>query len=180
MQCQFNSCHQPVLPGSTKCDFHRNRSECSMPDCSNQVFARKLCVRHGGRPLCSFDGCRANAHRRGFCCRHGAKGSKKHCIEPGCARLAQSKHKCVRHGGGRPCHFEGCTTHARSGGHCSRHAKHKRMTQLSDDGGISDSTSESSSSSSVQHSERPSWTKYSLALLLNSTTDPVACSVESF
>ncbi|OQR95037.1 hypothetical protein THRCLA_08035 [Thraustotheca clavata] len=137
MLCQFKSCSNPVMPRSTKCEFHKNRSECSVPHCSNQVFARKLCVRHGGRPVCQFAGCTANAHRRGYCCRHGIKGLKKPCTEPGCTRLAQSKQKCVRHGGGRPCHKEGCNTHARTGGFCSRHAVHARPNEMVvDDSGM--------------------------------------------
>ncbi|EQC25292.1 hypothetical protein SDRG_16845 [Saprolegnia diclina VS20] len=120
-KCRFNACEEAAMANSTKCYFHRSRGHCSVQGCKNQVFARHLCVRHGGRPLCSFEGCYGNARLRGFCSKHGAKVPKKLCSEPGCTKMVQSKQKCVRHGGGRQCRMDGCTTYARLGGYCSRH-----------------------------------------------------------
>ncbi|OQR87070.1 hypothetical protein ACHHYP_09558 [Achlya hypogyna] len=121
VKCRFNACDELAMTNSTKCYFHRSRGHCSVHGCKNQVFARHLCVRHGGRPLCSFEGCYGNARLRGFCSKHGAKVAKKLCSEQGCTKMVQSKQKCVRHGGGRQCRMEGCTTYARLGGFCSRH-----------------------------------------------------------
>ncbi|KAF1779119.1 hypothetical protein GQ600_6440 [Phytophthora cactorum] len=36
-------------------------------NCTNQVYARKLCVRHGGKKQCQADNCEAHARGGGFC-----------------------------------------------------------------------------------------------------------------
>ncbi|EQC26876.1 hypothetical protein SDRG_15299 [Saprolegnia diclina VS20] len=47
MRCVFRDCSEPVFRDSYKCAFHKNRHVCSVMDCDNQVYARKLCVKHG-------------------------------------------------------------------------------------------------------------------------------------
>ncbi|ETV76759.1 hypothetical protein H257_09219 [Aphanomyces astaci] len=121
-RCKFNSCGNPIFAGSDKCAFHKNRTNCSFPKCTNQVVARNLCVRHGGRRLCQFEDC--TAHRRGkqFCLKHGGEVPKRFCTVEGCDKQAHSYQKCVRHGGGRYCQSPGCSFHARTGGFCRNHA----------------------------------------------------------
>ncbi|OQS07731.1 hypothetical protein THRCLA_00272 [Thraustotheca clavata] len=121
MSCIFNGCLNLAIPGTEKCEFHRGRTKCLVEGCANQVYARQLCIRHGGKKLCQAAGCLSNARSGEFCCRHGADNTKQTCKEPGCHRIAHLRQKCVRHGGGRPCKAEGCTTHARIGGYCWRH-----------------------------------------------------------
>ncbi|ETV99437.1 hypothetical protein H310_08129 [Aphanomyces invadans] len=120
--CKFNLCVNPTVAGSDKCSFHKNRTNCSFPDCTNQVVARNLCVRHGGRRLCQFEDC--TAHRRGkrFCLKHGGEVPKRFCTVEGCQKQAHSNQRCVRHGGGRYCQSPGCSYHARTGGFCRNHA----------------------------------------------------------
>ncbi|KAG9411847.1 hypothetical protein AC1031_017477 [Aphanomyces cochlioides] len=120
--CKFNLCVNPVVSGSDKCSFHKNRTNCSFPNCTNQVVARNLCVRHGGRRLCQFEDC--TAHRRGkkFCLKHGGEVPKRFCTVEGCQKQAHSNQRCVRHGGGRYCQAPSCSYHARAGGFCRNHA----------------------------------------------------------
>ncbi|OQS05081.1 kinesin, partial [Thraustotheca clavata] len=113
-----------VIPGSWKCEFHKNRAKCTgSTTCHNQVFARNLCVRHGGKKPCLSEGCTGNARIGNFCSRHGASTMKKHCTEEGCTKVAHARQKCVRHGGGRRCRIEACEAHARNGGYCFRHSR---------------------------------------------------------
>jgi hypothetical protein len=128
--CYFNGCMKPISPGLIKCDFHRNRSHCRVPECRNQVFARHLCVSHGGRNPCQHEGCEANARIHGLCSRHGGKAQKKLCSEPGCTNLVHSNRKCVRHGGGRPCKVIGCQTRGRTGGFCYHHFTAERRKSV--------------------------------------------------
>ncbi|KAF0720475.1 Aste57867_268 [Aphanomyces stellatus] len=121
--CFFNDCDNLTVPGSWKCDFHKNRSRCLVDACQNQVYARNLCVRHGGKRRCEAEGCGRNVRIGSFCSNHGAGSSKKLCTEDGCKNVAHKRHKCVRHGGGRQCKVNGCKTHARSGGYCCRHSR---------------------------------------------------------
>ncbi|OQR88266.1 hypothetical protein THRCLA_22894, partial [Thraustotheca clavata] len=121
--CFFNECAQPVPPGSWKCVFHRHRSRCRVDDCRNQVYARNLCVRHGGKRQCQHPNCNVHVRQGLFCTVHGPKIDKPRCIEEGCTKQAHMRSKCVRHGGGRLCKIENCTTYARGGGLCWRHRK---------------------------------------------------------
>ncbi|CAK4075965.1 unnamed protein product [Aphanomyces euteiches] len=121
--CQFNLCNNPVLEaGSTKCEFHRHRAQCSVPDCFNQVYARQLCARHGGKRKCEANDCEATAQANGFCVTHGGTTNKRFCIVQGCAKQAQLRQRCVRHGGGRYCKVTGCSHFVRLAGLCSRHS----------------------------------------------------------
>lgn len=54
--CAFNGCNSEATKDGKKCKFHRNRRQCSKPDCTNQVYARMLCVRHGGKKRCTIEG----------------------------------------------------------------------------------------------------------------------------
>ncbi|OQR91135.1 hypothetical protein ACHHYP_04954 [Achlya hypogyna] len=121
MSCFFNACLNPSVTGSTKCHFHRQRRQCEEAGCRNQVFARNRCVRHGGKRQCSEALCTANARVGGRCSRHGPTPEKPRCVVDACENVAQRHRRCIRHGGGRPCHFAGCKTHARSSGYCLRH-----------------------------------------------------------
>ncbi|KDO24566.1 hypothetical protein SPRG_10096 [Saprolegnia parasitica CBS 223.65] len=121
--CVFNGCTKPATEATGKCDFHRGRTKCIIDGCANQVYARQLCIRHGGKKLCIAPGCGSNARSGDYCCRHGADNTKQICTHAGCHRVAHLRQKCVRHGGGRPCHVNGCTTHARAAGYCWRHRK---------------------------------------------------------
>ncbi|CAK4113558.1 unnamed protein product [Aphanomyces euteiches] len=120
-QCFFNGCMKPVVRGTNKCSFHKNRDKCRTNGCHNQVYARGLCVRHGGKKQCAFEGCEGNARSGAFCCRHGQPTKKKLCQVQGCIKVAHANHKCVAHGGGRKCKMENCSSHARQGGLCQRH-----------------------------------------------------------
>ncbi|OQS07801.1 hypothetical protein THRCLA_20059 [Thraustotheca clavata] len=119
--CLFNGCSNPILEGSTKCEFHRNRNKCIVADCFNQVYARQLCIRHGGKRLCQFPDCYTNARTGDLCAKHGGDKTKALCTEPGCTKKAHLKNKCIRHGGGKPCSMANCESHARIGGFCWRH-----------------------------------------------------------
>ncbi|OQR80941.1 hypothetical protein ACHHYP_16975 [Achlya hypogyna] len=122
--CFFNGCTNNVIPGSWKCEFHKNRAKCTgSSTCHNQVFARNLCVRHGGKKPCIHEGCTGNARIGNYCSRHGASTSKKMCTEEGCTKVAHARQKCVRHGGGRRCRIDACEAHARNGGFCFRHSR---------------------------------------------------------
>ncbi|EQC32903.1 hypothetical protein SDRG_09434 [Saprolegnia diclina VS20] len=121
--CFFNECNQAVVPGSWKCVFHRHRSRCQVDDCRNQVYARSLCVRHGGKRKCEAPNCGVHVRQGRFCTLHGPKVDKPRCTEEGCEKQAHMRSKCVRHGGGRLCKVEHCTTYARGGGLCWRHRK---------------------------------------------------------
>ncbi|KDO26601.1 hypothetical protein SPRG_08005 [Saprolegnia parasitica CBS 223.65] len=121
--CFFNECNQAVVPGSWKCVFHRHRSRCQVDDCRNQVYARSLCVRHGGKRKCEAPDCGVHVRQGRFCTLHGPKVDKPRCTEEGCEKQAHMRSKCVRHGGGRLCKVQHCTTYARGGGLCWRHRK---------------------------------------------------------
>ncbi|KAF0718716.1 Aste57867_1528 [Aphanomyces stellatus] len=69
-KCLFYECRNPVEPGSAKCVFHRNRSQCNAPHCRNQAYARGRCVRHGARKHCMMEGCTHYRRAGGYCARH--------------------------------------------------------------------------------------------------------------
>ncbi|TMW59954.1 hypothetical protein Poli38472_005023 [Pythium oligandrum] len=121
-KCRFNDCDNLSVDGTDKCAFHKNRRQCCVDNCTNQVYARKLCVRHGGKKQCQADGCEAHARGGGYCLQHGGFVVKRFCIVEGCSRQAHARQKCVRHGGGRRCKVDGCMQHARAGGLCNRHS----------------------------------------------------------
>lgn len=121
-KCRFNDCDNPAVEGTSKCAFHKNRRQCCVENCTNQVYARKLCVRHGGKKQCQAEGCDAHARGGGFCLQHGGFVVKRFCIVEGCSKQAHARQKCVRHGGGRRCKVDGCEQHARAGGLCNRHS----------------------------------------------------------
>ncbi|KAG9404975.1 hypothetical protein AC1031_004073 [Aphanomyces cochlioides] len=56
-----------------------------------------------------------------FCSRHASPNLKRRCSEPGCAKQAHARGKCVRHGGGRLCKVPGCPKHVRQSGYCLNH-----------------------------------------------------------
>ncbi|KAL0582688.1 hypothetical protein ABG067_007320 [Albugo candida] len=120
--CHFNDCDNVAVEGTSKCSFHRNRRQCAIKSCTNQVYARRLCVRHGGKKQCQYDGCDAHARGGGYCIQHGGFVMKRFCIVEGCKKQAHARQKCVRHGGGRQCRIQGCLQHARAGGLCNRHS----------------------------------------------------------
>nr|CCA20711.1 conserved hypothetical protein [Albugo laibachii Nc14] len=120
--CHFNDCDNVVVEGTSKCSFHRNRRQCAIKSCTNQVYARRLCVRHGGKKQCQFQGCDAHARGGGYCIQHGGFVMKRFCVVEGCKKQAHARQKCVRHGGGRQCRIHGCLQHARAGGLCNRHS----------------------------------------------------------
>ncbi|RLN94267.1 hypothetical protein BBJ28_00006989 [Nothophytophthora sp. Chile5] len=121
-KCRFNDCDNLAVDGTSKCAFHKNRRQCCVENCTNQVYARKLCVRHGGKKQCQADRCEAHARGGGFCLQHGGFVVKRFCIVEGCSKQAHARQKCVRHGGGRRCKVDGCMQHARAGGLCNRHS----------------------------------------------------------
>ncbi|OQS02371.1 hypothetical protein THRCLA_05245 [Thraustotheca clavata] len=120
-QCWFKDCTKPVLPGFNRCQVHKHRSPCSVPNCLNQVYARYLCVRHGGKKICAFKNCTIYARGGGFCGKHGGTVNKRFCLVEGCKKQAHANQKCVRHGGGRFCKADDCTFHSRAGGFCLKH-----------------------------------------------------------
>lgn len=121
-KCRFNDCDNHAVDGTSKCAFHKNRRQCCVANCTNQVYARKLCVRHGGKKQCQADACDAHARGGGFCLQHGGFVVKRFCIVEGCSKQAHARQKCVRHGGGRRCKVDACMQHARAGGLCNRHS----------------------------------------------------------
>lgn len=121
-KCRFNDCDNHAVDGTSKCAFHKNRRQCCVESCTNQVYARKLCVRHGGKKQCQADNCDAHARGGGFCLQHGGFVVKRFCIVEGCSKQAHARQKCVRHGGGRRCKVDACMQHARAGGLCNRHS----------------------------------------------------------
>ncbi|TDH66326.1 hypothetical protein CCR75_008376 [Bremia lactucae] len=121
-KCRFNDCDNLAVDGTSKCAFHKNRRQCCVDNCTNQVYARKLCVRHGGKKQCQAEHCDAHARGGGFCLQHGGFVVKRFCIVEGCSKQAHARQKCVRHGGGRRCKVDGCMQHARAGGLCNRHS----------------------------------------------------------
>lgn len=121
-KCRFNDCDNHAVDGTSKCAFHKNRRQCCVANCTNQVYARKLCVRHGGKKQCQADNCDAHARGGGFCLQHGGFVVKRFCIVEGCSKQAHARQKCVRHGGGRRCKVDACMQHARAGGLCNRHS----------------------------------------------------------
>ncbi|OQS00357.1 hypothetical protein THRCLA_05985 [Thraustotheca clavata] len=119
--CYFKDCHQPVQAGSWKCTYHRRRTRCLVEDCTNQVYARNLCVRHGGQKSCCVQGCCRNARQAGYCYRHSGDDSRRRCSSTGCMRKAILGGKCISHGGAKVCSVEGCASHVRKKGLCCRH-----------------------------------------------------------
>ncbi|CAK4165663.1 unnamed protein product [Aphanomyces euteiches] len=124
--CYFKGCTRTTTANSIKCEFHKQRAICLVEGCRNQVFARSLCVRHGGKKTCIHEGCHENVRLGDYCGKHGAGSTRKLCIEPGCQKFAQTKQRCSAHGGGQRCKLEGCSTHARKGGFCTRHTNQMR------------------------------------------------------
>ncbi|RHY36807.1 hypothetical protein DYB38_011711, partial [Aphanomyces astaci] len=86
--CLFNDCPHPATLPSMKCTFHKGRGKCRMPDCHNQVYARKLCVRHGGKKICLRPHCTAHARGNAFCLKHGGVAKRRTCEVDGCVKLA--------------------------------------------------------------------------------------------
>ncbi|KAH9120625.1 hypothetical protein AeMF1_007291 [Aphanomyces euteiches] len=119
-QCAF--CTRPsVYEG--KCNTHRYRLRCSVENCSNQTYARYLCVQHGGKQQCQIDGCQSNARRYGLCCKHGTR-VRKLCSADGCKNIAHARGCCIKHGGGRKCKWTlGCAQSARIDGYCLNHCR---------------------------------------------------------
>ncbi|KAG6958329.1 hypothetical protein JG688_00010558 [Phytophthora aleatoria] len=93
-KCRFNDCDNLAVDGTSKCAFHKNRRQCCVENCTNQVYARKLCVRHGGKKQCQADNCEAHARGGGFCLQHGGFVVKRFCIVEGCSKQAHARQKC--------------------------------------------------------------------------------------
>ncbi|OQS07799.1 hypothetical protein THRCLA_20058 [Thraustotheca clavata] len=119
--CLFNGCETLTTHESKKCNFHRNRAKCSVPDCTNQVYARHLCIRHGGKRLCRYPNCYTNARAGDLCAKHGGAKIKPLCFVAGCDKKVYGNNKCIAHGGGKSCCVSQCSTRARTGGYCWRH-----------------------------------------------------------
>ncbi len=120
--CIFQSCNEPSAFNSMKCLFHRHRSQCTYYMCSNQVYARGLCVRHGGKTKCEVPNCTMNTRVGNFCAKHCDPLVKRYCDELNCSNQAHGRGKCVRHGGGRRCLAELCTLRAKYGPYCKHHS----------------------------------------------------------
>ncbi|KAG9405201.1 hypothetical protein AC1031_004310 [Aphanomyces cochlioides] len=120
-KCIFKDCAHTAHAGTSKCLFHRNRSKCDAPGCQNQAYARNRCVRHGAKKTCEVVGCEQNRRIGLYCSKHADANQKKRCVVEGCDKLPHARGKCVRHGGGRLCKTDGCTSHARFGLLCARH-----------------------------------------------------------
>ncbi|KAF4317113.1 hypothetical protein JM18_006483 [Phytophthora kernoviae] len=134
-KCRFNDCDNLAVDGTSKCAFHKNRRQCCVENCTNQVYARKLCVRHGGKKQCQADNCEAHARGGGFCLQHGGFVVKRFCIVEGCSKQAHARQKCHaragglcnRHSHGHECRVDGCNKTAQhSGSICFRHAMELR------------------------------------------------------
>ncbi|KAF0689451.1 Aste57867_19103 [Aphanomyces stellatus] len=121
LTCRFNQCTRVALPQSSKCKFHKKRSLCAAPNCTNQTVRHRLCVRHGGKRTCQIDGCDAPTRGRKHCPKHGGAVPKRFCSVDGCSKQAHSNHKCVAHGGGRFCAVTECQRHVRTRGLCRIH-----------------------------------------------------------
>ncbi|CAK4077287.1 unnamed protein product [Aphanomyces euteiches] len=89
--------------------------------CTNQTYARKLCIKHGAKPKCQYPGCDSNVRSQGFCCKHGSNTTKNICQVDGCTKVAHARRLCVRHGGGQKCKIPECSKIARSKGLCYHH-----------------------------------------------------------
>ncbi|KAF0697843.1 Aste57867_11497 [Aphanomyces stellatus] len=122
--CFFNDCSNPVDgPGAWKCQAHKHRNRCLVDSCTNQMYARNLCIRHGGKRQCGVESCNRNVRVGDLCSRHAVSvHTKLRCNEHACPNVARKHGKCVRHGGGKQCKVSTCHTHARKDGFCSRHA----------------------------------------------------------
>ncbi|KDO24860.1 hypothetical protein SPRG_09692 [Saprolegnia parasitica CBS 223.65] len=94
---------------------------CSHDGCRNQVYARALCVRHSGKKQCPIEGCSTYTRSGAFSLKHGGCSTRRYCIEPGCAKQAHARQRCVRHGGGRACKLDACEYLAKYSGYCRRH-----------------------------------------------------------
>ncbi|EQC37419.1 hypothetical protein SDRG_05023 [Saprolegnia diclina VS20] len=120
LHCCFHTCTNVPQAGSSKCTFHRYRDRCHVENCTNQVYARQLCVRHGGKRRCQHPACSTNVRSGRFCSKHNPHIDKQ-CTEPGCTRQAHARQRCIRHGGGRLCGMVHCDAYARREGMCIRH-----------------------------------------------------------
>ncbi|OQR86705.1 hypothetical protein ACHHYP_10249 [Achlya hypogyna] len=118
--CIFDGCSDAPLPGKDKCHFHRYRTKCSVDDCFNQVYARRLCVSHGGKKLCAATDCNTPARVGDYCTKHTTK-PKATCTQAGCSNPAYVQGMCTRHGGGKPCSVDDCAMPARVGSFCWNH-----------------------------------------------------------
>ncbi|KAG9398572.1 hypothetical protein AC1031_014352 [Aphanomyces cochlioides] len=110
MQCAVDSCTRLVDKGFDTCALHKRA--CAVPNCTGAaVFPSQVCQQHRTSP--TNDATAVTS-------RHGKKAM---CNVQGCERFAQSKGKCVAHGGYHLCKVELCASHARFGGLCRRHAR---------------------------------------------------------
>ncbi|KAF1779125.1 hypothetical protein GQ600_22885 [Phytophthora cactorum] len=115
-KCRFNDCDNLAVDGTSKCAFHKNRRQCCVENCTNQVYARKLCVRHGGKKQCQADNCEAHARGGGFCLQHGGFVVKRFCIVEGCSKRrtrARNVYAMAAVAGAR--WTAACNTHALAG-----------------------------------------------------------------
>ncbi|KAG7391376.1 hypothetical protein PHYPSEUDO_004911 [Phytophthora pseudosyringae] len=75
-------------------------------------------VTNSGRVCCSHPGCPKQAQTKGKCIAHGGV---RGCKEPGCTATAKWRGRCTSHGGRRTCSKENCEKLALSGGKCLEH-----------------------------------------------------------
>ncbi len=69
--CMFSDCQRVCDVGLDKCLYHRHRKLCNHPSsCSNQVYARGLCVKHGGKQKCKVPDCDKNTRAGHLCSSH--------------------------------------------------------------------------------------------------------------
>ncbi|EQC36666.1 hypothetical protein SDRG_06102 [Saprolegnia diclina VS20] len=119
--CLFDGCSNPTLPARDKCHFHRYRTKCSVADCFNQVYARRLCVSHGGKKLCMHPQCTTPARIGDYCTKHSTRGPAMCQFSGGCTHPVSARGFCTLHGGGTPCAVDCCLMPARVGQFCWSH-----------------------------------------------------------
>ena len=121
--CSAEGCSNDAKPRGLYCETHAKKRACSIAGCGTAVKARGVCRKHGAFGYCSFSNCTtaARSTAQGMCSRHGG-GARKECKVEGCKTLSQARGVCRKHGASGPCHFDGCTTNARSGSaNCKKH-----------------------------------------------------------
>lgn len=125
--CIARGCHANVkAPGF--CQKHKNKASkviCNIPDCSEKVSRRGLCVAHDRIGICSIPECSTKVKARGLCYKHGAHGL---CMHDGCSTPAHNRGLCVRHGGNGTCNKPGCTSNIRARGLCHKHRSYATCT----------------------------------------------------
>lgn len=81
--------------------------------------------------ICEVEKCTKVAQSRKRCKRHG--GGPR-CRFPGCTKSSQGKGRCRTHGGGKQCAVDGCSSGAQQRGFCSRHGGAKLCSYIDENG----------------------------------------------